>query len=146
MSKLITKPQLFFFGLVPIILLLELINNNEIIIINFGATYINIELKFLNYFFILLFIVIGLSYFFLSFKKKKAKKWLTLFHILLQTIAFLLFFTKNQWNWIGDKSLYAGFNRTDNSNSVIIISILLFILAIFFYIFNFFLSLFSKSK
>ena len=74
MSKLITKPQLFFFGLVPIILLLELINNNEIIIINFGATYINIELKFLNYFFILLFIVIGLSYFFLSFKKKKAKK------------------------------------------------------------------------
>lgn len=147
MKKLITKPHLFFFGLIPVIFLLELINKNEIITTNVKTTYINIELKYLNYFFTILFTVIVLSYFFLYQKKKKIKKRLTFFHIILQTIAFLLFFTKNQWNWIGDNSLYSKFNiPIDNSNSVILISILLFMLATFFYILNFFLSLFSKSK
>ena len=147
MKKLITKPHLFFFGLILVIFLLELINKNEIIITNVKATYINIELKYLNYFFTILFTVIGLSYFFLYQKKKKIKKQLTFFHITLQTIAFLLFYTKNQWNWIGDNRLYSKFNiPIDNSNSVILISILLFMLATFFYVLNFFLSLFSKSK
>ena len=147
MKKLITKPHLFFFGLIPVIFLLELINKNEIITTNVKTTYINIELKYLNYFFTILFTVIGLSYFFLYQKKKKIKKQLTFFHITLQTIAFLLFYTKNQWNWIGDNSLYSKFNiPIDNSNSVILISILLFMLATFFYVLNFFLSLFSKSK
>ncbi len=147
MKKIITKPHLFFFTLIPIILALGFIYKKEAIDINISYFYYVIEYQHLSYFFAIFFGLIGLNYFSLFWAQKKPSKWMTAIHILLQIIALLLFFSKNSWNWLGENDLQQELNiSTDYSNLILVSSILIFIISAFIHIINFFVSLLSKSK
>ena len=143
MKKIIAKPYLFFFGLIPIVLILGFIKREESIDINVSYIYYVVGLNTLSYFFAVFFGLIGLNYFSLLWANKKPKKWLTIFHLLLQSIALLLFFTKNNWNWLGKSELNYSF---DYSNFILILSLVIFIISTFIHLINFFVSLFLKRE
>ncbi|WP_347175358.1 hypothetical protein [Polaribacter uvawellassae] len=147
MKKLIAKPHLFFFGLIPIVLILGILFKEEAIDINVSYTYFVITYNNLSYVFAVFFGLVGLNYFSLHWGNKTAKKWLTITHIFLQTIALILFFTKNNWNWLGTDKYSEEINTTtDYSNLILAFAILIFIISAFVHLINFFSSLFSKSK
>lgn len=147
MKKIISKPHLFFFGLIPIVLILGFIYKAEVIDINISYMYFMVKYNNLSYFFAVFFGLIGLNYFSLYWGKKKPFKWLTIIHLLLQTFALVLFFTKDNWNWLGKNDSPAELNITvDYSNLVLLLSISIFIISAFIHLINFFGSLISKSK
>ena len=146
MNKLIKQPQLYFFALIPIYLIIGFIKRNTPIDIN--ISYINylINVEFWCYVSALYFSLIGLNYVALNWAKKYPKKWLTITHIILQTLAIIPF-------------IYAvlrlnkeGFLKGDqffgilNLETVLIFSFFLFILSIFVHLVNFFVSLFLKTE
>ncbi|WP_299665609.1 hypothetical protein [uncultured Polaribacter sp.] len=144
-KKIIAKPHLFFFGLVPIFILIAFLSGDETIDINIHATYFIITNYHLYLFSAVFFAMIGINYFSLDWTEKPPNKWLTSIHILLQLIALFLLLTKHLWNWIGNQS-YEGIQMiNDNSNIVIFFSILIFFLSVFFHLINFFTSLFLKK-
>jgi hypothetical protein len=147
MKKIISKPHLFFFCLIPILLVLGFLYKKEAIDINISSTYYVIAYHHLSYLFAVFFGLIGLNYFSLYWAQKKPIKWMTLIHIILQALALLLFFTKDKWNWLGKNDYPTELNMAiDYSNLILISSTFLFILSAFIHLINFFVSLISKSK
>ncbi len=146
MKKLIAKPHIFFFGLIPISILLAYFFNSEGINFRYYGASLTVELKYIYYVAAFFFGLIGINYFSIHWAKKTPKKGLTQIHIILQGFSFLLLITYNKWSWIQSaKNLNKDF-VIDNSNLILFISFILFILASIIHVFNFFLSLFSKSK
>jgi hypothetical protein len=147
MKKIISKPHLFFFGLIPILLVLGFLYKKETLDINISYTYYVIAYHHLSYLFAVFFGLIWLNYFSLYWVQKKPIKWMTLMHIILQVLALLFFFTKDKWNWLGKNNYPTELNMTiDYSNLILISSTFLFILSAFIHLINFFVSLISKSK
>ncbi len=147
MKKIISKPHLFFFALIPIVLIIGYLFKDDAIELNFSYTPLILSYRNLSYFFLVFFGLIGLNYFSLFWAQKKSIKWMTGTHIILQTLALLLFYTKDNWNWLGKNDYPAELNLTaDYSNLILILSILVFILSAFIHLINFFVSLISKSK
>ena len=146
MKKLITKPHLFFFGLIPFSILLALLLKNEEIGINYYGATIIAQLKYIYYLSAFFFGLIGFNYFSLHWANKAPKINLTIIHIFLQILSFTLLITRNNWNWLHSANQNSESLVIDNSNFMLFISFLLFLLATLFHLINFFLSLFSKSK
>ena len=145
-KKIINKPHLFFFGLIPIYIIVALFSGDKAIDLNIHDTYFVIGMNHWCYFSAVFFGLIGLNYFSLFWAKKPPKKWLTITHLFLQILSLMLFFTIHNWNWIG-KQYPAEFNvLNDNSNSVLFISFLVFIFSVFIHLVNFFTSLFLKTE
>lgn len=145
-KRIIAKPHLFFFALVPIFILLSFIAGEKVIDINISVIYFALEYHLLFLFSAVFFAMIGINYFSLSWTEKPPKKWLTIIHLALQIIALILLFTNNNWNWIRKKSLNEIEIINDNSNIIITLSFLTFILSVFFHLTNFFTSLFLKKE
>lgn len=145
-KKLIVKPYLFFFGLIPIFILLGLLSGDKILNINIDYIYFDILYLHFYLFSAIFFAMIGINYFSLHWAEKPPKKWLTIIHISLQIIALLLLFTNNNWNWIGEKSQEGILNITDNSSIIIVLAFLIFLLSAFVHLINFFTSLFLKIE
>ncbi|MFT4576486.1 MAG: Mg2+/citrate symporter [Polaribacter sp.] len=147
MKKIISKPHFFFFGLIPILLILGFLYKKETIDVNISYTYYVIAYHHLSYLFAVFFGLVGLNYFSLYWVQKKPIKWMTLIHIILQVLALLFFFTKDKWNWLEKNNSSPDLNMAiDYSNLMLILSILFFILSAFIHLINFFVSLISKSK
>jgi len=147
MKKIISKPHLFFFALIPIILVVGYLIKETAIELNFLHTPIIISYNTLSYFFAVFFGLIGLNYFSLYWAQKKTIKWMTGVHIILQILALLLFFTKDNWNWLGKNDDPSKLNlAVDYANLILILSIIIFIISAFIHLINFFVSLISKSK
>ena len=147
MKNIISKPHLFFFGLIPIILIVGYIYKDESIDINISYAYYLISYKQLSYFFAVFFGLIGLNYFSLYWAKRPTKKGLTIVHMVLQCLSLLLFFTKNNWNWLDQEVYPEGINiSADYSNLVLIIAFFIFLISAFVHLINFFISLLIKSK
>ena len=147
MKKIISKPHLFFFALIPIVLIVGYLFKEKSIDINISYTYLIISYRNLSYFFLVFFGLMGLNYYSLYWGKKESIKWMTGTHIILQTLALLLFFTKDNWNWLGKNNYPSELNlTTDYSNLLLVLSILIFIISTFIHLINFLVSLISKSK
>jgi hypothetical protein len=147
MKKIITKPHLFFFTLIPIVLILGFIFKEKDIDINISYAYFIISYSDFSYFFAVFFGLVGLNYFSLYWGNKKAIKWMTATHMILQVFSLFLFFTKDNWNWLSKNEHPTTIDMPmDYSNLVLISSILIFILSAFIHLINFFVSLISKSK
>lgn len=90
--------------------------------------------------------MIAINYFALQWAEKPPKKGLTIIHITLQTVAILLIHTNNNWNWIGQQSDSKIQLLNDNSNIVIALSILIFLLSAFIHLINFLTSILLKKE
>lgn len=145
MKKIIAKPHLFFFALVPIYILIGLIKKNTPIDLNITYIYYLINVDFWCYVSAVYFALIGLNYFSLNWAQKKPNKWLTILHIILQIISSLPFL----WTIFKlDKNgnlLEGDFFALVKLESVLMISFILFLLSIFTHLINFFTSLFFKG-
>ena len=146
MNKFITKPHLFFFGLVPICIFFSFLCGDKTLDINIHDTYLVITYFHFHLFSATFFTMIGLNYFALHWAEKPPKKGLTSIHIILQVIALFLLFTNNNWNWIGQKSNAGIQLLNNNSNFVIALSILIFLLSAFIHLINFLTSILLKSE
>ena len=135
MNKIISKPHLFFFGLVPVFIIISLFSNDNAFTISIEATYFVIPYFPFFIFSAIYFTMIGINYFSLVWADKPPKKWLTTIHILLQILAIILLFTPN---------ILSSFSKY--SNSIIVISFLIFLLSAFIHLINFFTSLLLKTE
>mgnify|MGYP005992033665 CR=1 FL=1 len=146
MKKLISKPHLFFFGLIPVAIIIALLLKNEEIVFSYYGANIVVQLKFIYYLSAFFFCLLGFNYFSLYWANKTPKKKLTIIHIILQVVSFILLITYKNWSWLSSANQTNENFMIDNSNFILFISFLFFLLATFFHLINFFLSLFSKSK
>ncbi|MDX6746176.1 hypothetical protein SHK09_05175 [Polaribacter sp. PL03] len=146
MTKIIAKPHLFFFGLTLSFIILGIINSTESIDFNIGDSYYVFTINFWFYLSAIYFTLIGFNYFSIIWAEKQPKKWLTIFHILLQLLSLFLLITKHNWNWIGKQYPKELTLINDNSQVIIAISIVLFFLSIFIHLINFFVTLFLKKN
>lgn len=145
-NKIINKPYLVFFLLVPVFIVLALLSKESSVDINFYDTYFVVSNYHFYLFCSIFFAMIGINYFSLAWAEKPPKKWFTITHIVLQILALFLFFTSNKWNWIGEQS-HKDFNLlNDNTNRVLVFSFLIFLLSCFVHIINFFTSLFLRKN
>lgn len=146
MKKLITKPHLFFFGMIPVSIILALIFNNDQIIIHYYDGNFIAQLKYVYYLSAFFFSLIGFNYFSILWANKTPKKNLTIIHIVLQVISFTLLITRNCWSWLHSANQTTEGLVIDNSNFIVFMSFLIFLLATLFHLVNFFSTLLSKSK
>lgn len=142
MKKILTKPHIFFFGLALFFIVIIFINGKSTI--NISYLYYDIEVKTFCLFSSLFFGLIGFNYFSIILANKQPKKWLTITHIVLQTIAlvpfiYLLITAKNssEPNLNQDLEFIIALN---------FIGFILFLLASFIHLINFFVSLFLKRE
>lgn len=141
MRKIIHKPHLFFLALVPIVFLSGLLNRESTIDVNIHATYIVMDIWALSVFSTVFFFLIFINYYALHAIKKPAKRILSIIHIVLQIIAliplFYIFFTADT------KRDYA---QTVDMNIIFVLGFVVFIMASFVHLINFFASLLGKKQ
>ncbi|MDG1041195.1 MAG: hypothetical protein P8H13_01240 [Polaribacter sp.] len=146
MKKFISKPHLFFFGLVPLFIILGLIKKDALMDVNISYVYFELAISTLCYLSAIFFSLIGLNYFSVLLSGKKLKKGLTITHIILQLIAFIPFIyliisINNDGNISSDsKSL------VEKLVLFLFIGFFFFLLSILIHLINFFSSLFLKTK
>ena len=147
MKKIIAKPHIFFFILIPVIICVGQFNREKYIAIDISYIQNKIHYDSMTYFFALFFGLVGLNYFSLYWGKKTPNKWMTTIHMLLQMLALLLFFTKDNWNWLHQDTTSTELNLIINySNVMLILSLCLFIFSAFIHLINFFTSLIRTPK
>jgi len=141
MIKIIRNPHWFFLALVPIVFLSGLLNRDATIPFNISATYIVVDIWSISVFSVVFFFLIFINYYALHAIKKPAKRILTIIHIFLQVIAliplFYIFFTADM------KRDYA---QTVDMNIIFVLGFVVFIVASFVHLINFFVSLLSKKQ
>ena len=121
-KRIINKPHLFFFGLIPICIIVAFFSGNKTIDLNIDGTYFVTEIKYWCYFSAVFFGLIGLNYFSLVWTKKPPKKWLTITHLFLQILALVFLVTSNNWNRLFNENNSPLFDDLRNSNIMITIS------------------------
>ena len=147
MKKIIEKPHIFFFILIPVVIVLGQFNQEQFIAMDISFVQNNIYYDKITYFFALFFGLVGLNYFSIYWGNKKPNTWMTVLHILFQVLALLLFFTKDHWNWLHSLAPSTEqYVTIDNTNTMLILSLLLFMFAAFIHLINFFVTLISKPK
>ncbi len=145
MRNVIAKPHLFFFGLSLAFIILGFINKHHDLNINIGDIYYSFTIDYWFYISSIYFILIGINYYTLIWTEKPPKKWFTISHLFLQILSLFMLMTKNNYNWIKLHSSEKILLSNDNSSTVILIAILLFVLSILIHMLNFFISLFLKK-
>ncbi|APZ46943.1 hypothetical protein BW723_11900 [Polaribacter reichenbachii] len=146
MKKIINKPYLYFFALIPLYITIGLIKRNVPIDINITYIYYLINVDFWCYVSAVYFSLIGINYVALDWAKKCPKKWLTISHIILQTLAIIPFIYAVLR--LDENGLLKGnqFLGILNLEAVLIFSFFLFLLSIFVHLVNFFVSLLLKRE
>jgi len=141
MKRIISKPHLFFFGMIPFCLIVCFLYGKESI----NIAYYNVPISFdyVTIFSIssVFFGMIGLNYFSLILLKKEIKKGLTLLHLILQITSFVLFilylFSMNNLESGQEKELLS---------FTFFISFFLFLVSILIHLINFFVSIFLQVE
>ena len=91
MKKLIRKPHLFFFALIPFFLILGFWKRNIPIDLNIVYIYYLINVDFWCYISAVYFGLIGVNYLALNWANKHPKKILTLLHFIFQLLCLIPF-------------------------------------------------------
>ena len=142
---MIKKPHLFFFSLIPLFIILGIVKRNIPIDIRISYIHYLINIDFWCYITAVYFGLMGINYFSLQWVKKTLNKWLTLTHIVLQTICIIPY-------------LIAIFNLDETGNLtyqnipfqkqfgfVLLISFVLFLVSVLLHLINFFSALLLKK-
>ncbi|GGH01922.1 hypothetical protein GCM10011416_20890 [Polaribacter pacificus] len=148
MKKLISQPHRFFFGLVPVCIVLAFVFFKDLIEFEYYGGFIEAPLKYIYFFSALFFTLIGFNYYSVHWANKPLIKGLTRAHILLQCTALILLISRNHWTWLaGDETQNESTTAVFGSpNFIFFMAFLIFLLATFIHLINFFISLFRKSK
>lgn len=145
MKLLTKKPHLFFFGGIPVFLLLGFLKKDIPIAIE--ISYINylLNVDFWCYVSAIYFGLIGVNYLALDWANKTPKKLLTILHILLQTLAlipYLYAILHLDSQGVLEQKELLGFNL----NALFLMAILLFLGSIVLHLTNFLISFFLKTE
>lgn len=142
---IITKPYLLFWGIIPVMLLLNVFNGTETIDVNVHDTYFVIEMGFIYYFVSVILGLIGFGYWVTQKANRKLSSWLNAIHIVITfgaLIALLIipyvFNSKSQ----SDFPLYDNLHK---QNVAITIVVVLMLLAQVLYVFNLVMALFREK-
>ncbi|MCF2876216.1 MULTISPECIES: hypothetical protein [unclassified Tenacibaculum] len=151
MRKLLIRPHVFFWGVIPIILLAGMYRVNDSIEgfldINVHDTYFVVDRLHLLGFMVFLFVLLGLGYWGAYVNKRKLINGITFLHILLTFISLIsfliiLFFpTKNEI--ISNNAM---FDSLEIANIVLTFSFLLFLIGQLFYPINILSALIRKKN
>ena len=145
MKRIISIPHLFFFGLVPIFIILGLVKDEQSININVGYIYFDLYVNTLCYLSAIFFSLIGINYFSVLIAGKKLKKGLTITHIVFQLLSFIPFL------FILLTATKSGEIDANNQQTlelfsiIILVGFLLFLASILIHLINFSLSMFLKK-
>lgn len=140
MNKIINKPYLFFWGLIPICLIIGfLLKSSGMNIYYYGGNFV-INYWALFVFSSIFFGLIGINYFALNIIKKPNKRGLTIAHLSLQILAIILLFFYIYQTQKENTNFHSDF-----LNLSLLIAVFIFLIASFIHLINFFLSLISKN-
>lgn len=89
LKNIITKPHLFFFGLVPIFLCIAFFKKENYLNLNIDYFNFDVSISLLSNTAAIFFLLIGINYFSISWAKKTPKKALTSIHIFLQILTLI---------------------------------------------------------
>lgn len=145
MNKIFKTPHLFFFGLVPVFILISFFRSESNFDLNIYDTYVVIAISHLCYLSAGFFGLIGINYYVLHWAKKTHKQALTSMHITLQ-IASLLFFIYFMFSIPGNNTLETAYPSPIDENSLFVVSFVLFLIATILHFINFFMSLLNKRE
>lgn len=141
MKKFFRNPHWFFLALVPLVLLSGLLNREASITVNISATYFLIDVWSMSIFSMVFFFLIFINYYALHAIKKPAKLILSIIHMVLQIIAiiplFYVFFTAD---------VKRDYTETVDMNVILVLGFMVFIMASFIHLINFFVSLLGKKQ
>lgn len=142
MKTIIKRPHFFFFGLIPFVVLIGLLYSDAIIDLTISNEYFSLNVNYWCIFCAVFVGLFGINYATLKWIRKQPRKDLTLLHVVLQTLAillFLLFLTNiNPKNNIIEKL----FPHTLNYYAILNNSFFLFGASVFINMINFFQCLF----
>ncbi len=145
--KVIRQPYLVFFGVIPILLLVGVLNRDFIVDINVHDTYYVISCYHLSMLHSIIFALIGLGYWLMYRAKRKLSKWLNLLH-LVATIGGMLVFWVSPF--VFDKEYKDPYNvLLDGLPTVDLIFIIVTLMIVFgqlLYVFNMILGIFRKRN
>lgn len=145
MKTIIKKPHLFFFSIIPIFIIVGFVKTDDVIDVSIYNTFFAIKAHYWCYFSAAFLALIGLNYYLIYWLKKPLIQILSLFHILFQAAALILFIFC---------VLLMNSKRSFNSNfisynidfyNILSISFMLFLVSFFLHLLNFFISLVSKK-
>jgi len=134
LRKIIVKPHLFFFGLVPLFVILGLSKKENYINLSFNYLIFDLDISLICNISAVFFLLIGFNYYSLYWVQKFPKKSLTISHILLQLLSLIPFIL-----------LVFSFNFSQ-TYLVLIGSFIVFLFSIIIHLINFFTSLLLKTK
>jgi len=132
--------------MIPVSIILALVFHNDEIIVDYYDGNFIVQFKYIYYLSAIFFGLIGFNYYSIHWANKTSKRGLTIIHIALQVISFTLLITRNKWSWLHSENQTTEGLVIDNSNFIVLVSFLVFLLATLFHLANFFSGLFSKSK
>ncbi|NVJ88862.1 MAG: hypothetical protein HWD82_05425 [Flavobacteriaceae bacterium] len=145
MKRIITKPHLFFFGLIPIFIIIGLFYKDVPLNVNISFIYYLLNVDFWCYITAAYFGLIGINYLSLNMVKKYPKKGLTITHIILQILCLLPYlFAIFQLDEAGNLSNNS-FTNNPNFSGILLIAFFLFIISIIVHLISFFTSLMLKT-
>lgn len=144
MKTIIKKPHIFFFSLIPLLILIGFIKNEGVIDLTIYNTFFAIKTNYWCYFSAMFVGLIGLNYYMLFWVKKPTIQILSLFHIIFQVAAlvpfiFCLFF-------LNTKTVFTSNFLSDSIDlyQILAISFTLFLISFLLHILNFILTFFRK--
>lgn len=144
MKTIIKKPHIFFFSLIPLLILIGFIKNEGVIDLTIYDTFFAIKTNYWCYFSAMFVGLIGLNYYMLFWVKKPTIQILSLFHIIFQVAAlvpfiFCLFF-------LNTKTVFTSNFLSDSIDlyQILAISFTLFLISFLLHILNFILTFFRK--
>ena len=144
MKTIIKKPHLLFFSIIPIFIIVGFLKIGDIIDLSIYNTFFAVKVHYWCYFSAGFIGLIGLNYYLIYWLKKPLIQILSLFHILFQIGALILFIfcvflMNNKRNFSSD------FISNIDFYSILSISFMLFLISFFLHLLNFFISLVSKK-
>jgi len=145
MNKIFNTPHLFFFGLIPVFILISLFRSGANFDLNIYETYVVISIPYVCYLSAAFFGLVGINYYVLHWAKKTHKRALTSMHVTLQ-IASLLFFIYFMFSIPENNNLGTPYPSSIDENSLFVVSSILFLIATILHFINFFMSLLAKRE
>ena len=139
--KIISKPHLFFFGLIPFTITLGFLLRNETVSFAYYGITISFNCASILSISSVFFGLIGINYFSLHLVKKQPKKGLTIVHIIFQIISLTLFIY-----YILSMTNLEARQEKQLLSFTFFIGFILFLISILIHLINFSASLFLKKE
>ena len=140
MKRLLKTPQAFFILLAILIMAVGIYKDGAQLDLNYFLAFLLVDVWSVALVSALFFVLISVNYASLSLTEKKAKKSLTIVHIVLQIIALIplvYFMLTADEKASGESVAY--------SNIVLLISFFIFLVSVIVHLINFFYSLLKKE-